>query len=749
MISPRLAAVLVVLAAAACDSAGPPTAPPPTPPPTPQHRIDVVRTSGVSGSPAAGTVTAAQGSTVQYSFTAEPGFGDLRVVLDTVALPASGSFVVDTSRVLQVTAWPIAAPPATPLEDAVLRMYTHGDAAAYREVMQRVLTASLENDAALLDQVRRAEYSALLAAGPEGMARMMDALAGTTIPLAGSLDDGGAALRDGGGSNVLFAEDTIVPTTVVVVNGILGRRAMATRSAERLTRILQSRGLGRATMESVPGSPRPGSSMMVYLHFNPIVSLQSPLDACTLEASWSLNVAGLADPDAGERSLFARAADLFKRRASTLSSCGSLLSTNFRVVQQYLDANLGSLSRPDMQDLKLASLVAAERRRGGGRNIVVVGHSHGSVIARSVVGASGPLAEHAGCLGALALGSPLGTSTEWPNQQWLQRIIARGDEIHSWDLLYPLGLSRSDGRRSVLTARLDDDLRSGWVGLFPFFRQLALHGLDESYLAENGHADAVGDALAGGYRALAQSCSGRLTGEVRDFATGEALAGARVSLRMGGRERSSATSGADGRFQTAAAHPVLHDLVISADGFRSDTLFQRLVAFNATVPVQEGPIYLGRDCERTDGVCDLTGTYASFYHLSGSREGIPVACSFRSTVRLVQTGGTVEGTVSTDAYQRGCETDGGYVHWGVGTWAVDGTVAGDAVMLNHPAIPPWVLNGRAYLGGFHVTEPAWLTGGGFRLRVEISARRTGEASLESLPATDAGTPPQPIAAVRR
>jgi alpha-L-arabinofuranosidase len=122
--------------------------------------------------------------------------------------------------------------------------------------------------------------------------------------------------------------------------------------------------------------------------------------------------------------------------------------------------------------------------------------------------------------------------------------------------------------------------------------------------------------------------------------------------------------------------------VVTAEGYHPDTLHQRLVPFDATAPVQEGPIYLGKECERGDsGACDLSGVYAGYYHLSGSRVGIPVACSFHSTLRLVQNGGTVQGTVSTDRYQRGCDAGSSYIHWGQGSWAVSGTVERDRIVL--------------------------------------------------------------------
>jgi hypothetical protein len=712
-----------------CDRSRAPTLTDPVPPAPPpiEHRIDVVRTSGVEGLPAAGSLTVEEGAVVEYSFVPASGFGDLQVLLDTLPLPSAGSFRVDTSRVLRVVAWPVPQPPTSALGEAVGQIYAAGSADALREVMNRVREATLAGDDGLLDEIRRAEYFALLTQGPEGLLRMLEALAGQSVSLAGTGEGTANSRFSIGSDGALFAQDTVVPTTIILVNGVLNTRGMATGSAETLLRVVREAGFDRASYDAAAGGARPGSSLQIYLHFNPIVSLQSPIESCALTAAWALNVGGLADPDAGDRSLFERAWDAL-RRLPRVTACNNFFSTNLRVVEQLLDANLGGLSRPDVRDERLVSLIDSERARSGGRSVLVVGHSHGSVIARTAVGVAGGRREHTGCLGALALGSPLSTTLAWPNQEWLTRIIARGQVSGSHDFFYPFGPGRTDGRSSALTARLDADLQeSGSWRVPPVLRQLQLHALEDSYLATDGHRSQVITALRAGYGALADACGGTLTGEVRDFGTGQVVAGANVSLRSAGRERAEVKTDATGRFRTPTLRPVLHDLIVSAEGYRPDTLPQRLVPFDATVPVQQGPIYIGRDCDReSSGNCDLSGAYAGYYHLSGSRQGIPVACSFQSVIHLVQTGETLRGTVSTDRYQRGCDAGGSFIHWGQGVWDVSGTIVGDRIILAHPAIPPWTLTGRAYAGGFQVTEPEWLPGD-FRLRVEIAARRTGDA----------------------
>jgi hypothetical protein len=733
----------------ACDSgkkAGTPTDPEPKP--APRRTVNVIHTSGVTGNPAAGTLTVDSGTTVTYAFTAAPGYGDLQVWLDSLSVPAAGTLRVEGDRVLRVSAWPVPETPSGAAAAAVAELYTGTDPAdAYQEVLDRTASAVLRGAADELETLRKAEYAALLAAGPEGMFRAHTALAGKTFTVAGQTGSSTASLVLEG--NVTFAQDTVVPTTLIFVNGIFNLEGGAAASAQELLRVVTEAGFGNAQFVSAPNGARPGSPVQVMFHHNPIVNLQNPLESCLLNAAWAYNVAGLADPNADSKSILTRAWDMLSRRVRTAGPCLDFISTNARVATQFLDASLGDLSRPDMQDAGLISRIAAERRRGGGRNVIAVGHSQGSMIVRTAVGAAGPRAEHAGCLGAIGVGSPLATSIEWPNQQWLTRIIARGSESGSHDILFPLGPGRTDGRRSTLTDDLDTALRNGDVVFSIPFRQLALHSFTGSYLAPAGNRAEVREAIRSGYHALAGACTGRLTGTVRDFETGQPISGASVILLAGGQARADAVqTGGDGRFQSPAVYPILHDVVVSAAGYRPDTLPQRLVPFNAVLPAQEGPIYLGKDCVRNvNQVCDISGIYEGYYHLSGSVNGRSVACAFDATLRVTQSGTSFTGTVSTNRYQSGChESSSNYIEWGQGTWTISGVVEGDRLTMEHPARPPWTLTGRVFASGFQVTQDTWLPGGGYRLRAEISGRRVANvtASLQAAVAPTPGVAPMGV-----
>ena len=76
-----------------------------------EYTLTVTRTEGVGGSPAAGTTTYKEGSTVNYSFTREAGYTDLSVTLDgqpaaasgTITMNSNHSLAASTTKVGQVT----------------------------------------------------------------------------------------------------------------------------------------------------------------------------------------------------------------------------------------------------------------------------------------------------------------------------------------------------------------------------------------------------------------------------------------------------------------------------------------------------------------------------------------------------------------------------------------------------------------------------------------------------------------------
>lgn len=325
----------------------------------------------------------------------------------------------------------------------------------------------------------------------------------------------------------------------------------------------------------------------------------------------------------------------------------------------------------------------------------------------------------------------MGTSAPWPNTQALYRVIALGRAGLIADILYPLGIPRTDGGPSARTDQVEARMQSllWWVTHSVAFEALRLHPFS-TYMAGDGFRDPITQAVAQEYRALAQACSGTLSGTVYDLGTLKPIPGATVTARMNDVARGGAAStAADGGFRTGRLFPVLHDLEVTAPGYDTARLAQRLVPFNTDAPVQRGPIYLGRPCPAGQG-CSMQGTYSVHYVLSGVEAGLPTSCTFDARMSLVQTDTTFQGTATTSAYQHGCDMpDGSYVYWSAGTTPVYGTIHGSTVKMVHYAIPTWYPVGRSYQTGFQVTEPAWHAGP-FDLRVEIAGTKTSSLSAE-------------------
>ena len=66
--------------------------------------LTVAKNAGVSGTPETGAYTYAQGTTVNYSYTAATGYTDLAVKLDNAAIAASGTFSMNANHSLTATA---------------------------------------------------------------------------------------------------------------------------------------------------------------------------------------------------------------------------------------------------------------------------------------------------------------------------------------------------------------------------------------------------------------------------------------------------------------------------------------------------------------------------------------------------------------------------------------------------------------------------------------------------------------------
>lgn len=150
--------------------------------------------AGVIGTPAAGVASFAQGAAVPYSYAPGPGYDSIIVLLDRQPMPATGTFVMDSNRVLTVAARQVitALPGTEGLVSSAHALLTAPDKiAAY----QAFLTASMNfaktvDDATALDGLERVGAlafdevadSAALEALDDALANHLFIIAGQNVP---------------------------------------------------------------------------------------------------------------------------------------------------------------------------------------------------------------------------------------------------------------------------------------------------------------------------------------------------------------------------------------------------------------------------------------------------------------------------------------------------------------------------------------------------------------------------------------
>lgn len=729
----RSAIGFVALALAACGGEGARDKGAITQPslPVSQFELSVQVTDGVIGSPVAGSSQQNDGALVAYQFSAAPGYRDLEVRLDGSLVGASGTVRMVRSRALMVTAFPTPPAIASPETAIMQHLYASASPAAAAGMLRQVMAAALAGDTARTARFATAEAVVLEQLGPEPYHRLSTELAGRSILVAGDSTARVSALLAASSSDITtFPTDTVVPTTVVFINGMFNTSGSARASAEALRDLLIGTGFGGATFLRHPGSARQAATMRVYLHFNPMVALQNPVVECISTLSWAFTVANGLSSNGSKPSVWLRVQALLDkvRRVSSVCTDPAWFSTNVRALDQFLTANALLLSPPDANDRALIELLEDERALAGGRNVWVIGHSQGSMIARTAVASLSPVggAENVGCSATLAIGSPLSNTLPWPGSDSHQAVIQKGSVDGSEDLVYNLlgaAAGRTDGQLSGLTNALDDDLRNNRVW-WPLLRRIDLHRFDTGYLAQDGLRVLLGQRARELYARVGTACSGTLEGVVGDLGTRLPIAGAKVQAMLGEVARATATTALTGSFRTPPLFPVLHNLVVTAPGYDTVTLTQRLVPFRGRGLAQGGTILIGRACSNT-AACRIEGTYTTSYQLSGTIGSIAVACAFESRMVVTQTDSVFVGSITTDRYQEGCANGSGYyIFWEQGTTSMSGVQRGRDIVFTHAAIPPWQMTGRTFDGGFTAIEPLWkITNEAFAIRVELTATR--------------------------
>ena len=71
---------------------------------TVNYTLTVTVGNGINGTPAAGSYTHSENETVNYNFTAQPGYGNLAVTLDGAPVASSGAVTMNANHTLDATA---------------------------------------------------------------------------------------------------------------------------------------------------------------------------------------------------------------------------------------------------------------------------------------------------------------------------------------------------------------------------------------------------------------------------------------------------------------------------------------------------------------------------------------------------------------------------------------------------------------------------------------------------------------------
>jgi len=587
--------------------------------------------------------------------------------------------------------------------------------------------AWLREDQAALNDMREGYFRNYMEHGVDGFLHVMQGLAGHSYelfdenaPLNASQNAIGKGVTpslsvDGGSGSVSEGKE-IVPLTVIYVNGMFNNSPPDQVGEALLPYLDASPGL-MVSRSTDYMNPRSGAPIRMIVHHNPIVEPESDISDCMIDILFNLAVARLGHIGAGVAWTWSRIIED--------SSCSTLSDTNLRVFEQYVEAMfLGNESLSD-HDRHLRNLVESERARNGGRSVIVIGHSQGTMIGSQVLsGLSAPEIDM-GCVAGLSLGSPLSPNVGWgANVTTTNRIIARGTRPLTWDIVYPLG---GNGRSDAAPSASTDSYDRGWWArsvLQTLVMQKKLHMVDEYLNPVSGFGEAIHSALRKQRNDLGSSCGGVMTGTIFSLGSGDPVEGALVEFIDGDEVVDAVTTGTDGRFKSGSLLPVSYTVRVSAEGYEGAELKDRLAPFNSFVEVQEGGVFLGVECV---GDCAMEGDYSSRYQISAVIGDQQVSCTFYSTISVTQEGDSFSGVITTSQRQTGCQGGNRYIYWDAGTTEMtEGLVRSNDISFIHHANPPWEMNGEVYEDGFRAST-LWVPNE-IAYTVEMVAARTPDSA---------------------
>jgi hypothetical protein len=549
------AAALLVLGA--CSDKKPKTIV--EPPPVVPHTLSVVAGPGVAIMPAPGSYPG--GSVLPYTVTSLPGYGAPDVVVDSVVGAASGSVTMNADHVLLASAplAPTAVAPTDPVLAAARQVVTAADpVAAYGAYLGAVadLAARVSDDSTRRHVAAASRLAFDWAADSAAILRADAALAGKVFAL-------GEAPLPGARPAAQAAGDAQVKTAYVFTNGIFtgpggaaeGMLAMAA-AARQAGRRLTTLGDG-----SAPGGASPRVVYLVNYNRSTLPALGAGV--CVWKAVLGMVDRGLPYAvrlwrmSAGQREV---------ELGCTLH--GDLFESISQLSRQLYEV---PTSVPG-DALRLA--VLAKGWRAAGYNVVLSAHSQGNLMTTDALASVAPLrAGGPTCMSFVSIASPAFVPT--PQAVPVDGVVIAHERARDFVLGIPgpKAASLSTG----LARSLNDDM-GWWTRILPtqalvtdLAVGLRLHLLAGSYLASAESREWITARLGSHYARLADDCGGWLAARVVNGETRAPLAGAEV--RVAGAGTALAATPASGQFVTARmqARPV--DLVVSAPGYESVTLY--------------------------------------------------------------------------------------------------------------------------------------------------------------------------------
>lgn len=555
---------------------------PTEPPQTVEHTLTVIVEPGVSVSPEPGDHTVAEGETVSYTATAADGYGFLTVTLDGEAVAASGEFVMDTARLLLVSADPVPAPlpMAEPVVQAAEDLLTSADPAGDYQAMLDALAdlqrrVGPDSTAALMSAVNRSVFD-WATRGPEIRA-LSEALDGQVYEYAPDHEGGTAAVGLQLASSASVAvEDTLSRALFLHVNGVLTGPGEALEAMVDMAGIVGAAGL---PVHAYGESSWDENGRILYRHvynhsLNVAISdcMMKLITAVRERGTWYyLSLLSMSPEDRAER----LGCDM---QGSTATDFSEALT---QVVEILLDDLLRGWD-DGLRPPPVAVLAAqATTYRDRGYNVIFTAHSQGNLMVIQALNELADLPRDApsSCVGYIGIAPPIYTNYEYA--ETAGAFIAGAGNAVDFLTMLPAALPQAEVQWTEKAQALDDD----WPR-FLAFRRIApiyaittgieLHSLAESYLNRESSETSwrwVRNELLAQYQSLAQTCGGYVSGRVLHGGTNEPIAGAEVEL-LGATFRTSsveptivATTDAEGRFTTSLLPARASDLKVVADGY--------------------------------------------------------------------------------------------------------------------------------------------------------------------------------------